>query len=308
MKKFKNRVIEIVNIKEKTKLIIDEELLNAGLNLTWDINELHFHKDSSSIIEQTSSDGRLSKALINHFFPSKVTSSVLAHYTSLEKFESIISTRTIRLNCLLNKLGEAEFRTFSEDYGLAGHYDENGRAIDEVLMEQIFFCSFTNLQPKNEDLLWSVFGKQNQGVKLQFEITVNRDRSELRPMKYSSKIDLGKSLFKTIATRLKQECNRDFVLRGISRIGAFYLPVDRGLESEEETRLLVKTWGSGTGHDLIVNKGSSSYFPIPIDDLENDFCHIKLVSVVVGRLCSTQDVATLLQKNGFGHVPLLKTE
>lgn len=297
-----------MTIEAKIKRIIDEEISKAGLHLNWNINELLILKDGDYILEKSTSNENLSKALIDHFFPRKLTSAVLAHYTSLEKFASILSTRTIRLNCLLDKLGEAEFKSFSEDYGFAGHVDENGRPYDEVLMEQTFFTSFTNLMPNNENLLWNVFGKQGAGVKIQFEITVNQERSELRPIVYSSETDITKSLLKTIVNRLKEECNKDFIPRGISRIGAFYLPVDRGLESEEETRLVVKTWGEGPGHDLIVVNGNSRYFPIEIDKPDNDFCHVKLISVEAGRICSIENVSKLLHKHGFGHVAVSQSQ
>lgn len=304
----KMHIMDYVALQRKIESIIKEELNKAGVNLDWDYNDLTIPHDLAVVIEASASGGKLSSAIIDHYFHSKQPSAELAHFTSLDKFASILDSKSIRLSCLKEVLGQGEFKTFAKDFALNNLLNQTtGRSYAEELAEQIFFTSFSNLFPKDEKVLWQRFGRHGAGVKIHFELRVNRSRSELRPILYSSHVEAASTLINQISKRIKSECKRDFILKGISRIGAFYLNTNSGLDVEEETRLIVNTWGEGIGHNLIVTEGGKKYFPIEIENPDNDFCYIRMISVEAGSQCQIEDVSMLLEKFGLGHVAVSKT-
>jgi hypothetical protein len=252
-----------------------------------------------------SSSGKLSQAIINNYFPLIQAKSRQAHFTSLTNFKSILSSQSIRLYSLLDKIGEQEFKPFSDDFGLTGYVDDaNGEPYYKKLMADLYYMSFTQPTPSNEAFLWDVFGKNGTGVKIHFDITVNASRSELRPIRYSSEAKAASALIKKLTERIKIECNRQLILRGISRIGAFYLPLGHDLEKEEETRLLIKSYGEGQVHDRIEFDGIKKYIPIKLGDENNQFCEVELMEVQVGASCNKSEVLNLLNDAGFDNVKL----
>jgi hypothetical protein len=91
-------------------------------------------------------------------------------------------------------------------------------------------------------------------------------------------------------------------MRGISRVGAFYLPLGYSLEKEEETRLLIKSWGEGSAHELIENDGQYTYIPLALGAGKNDFCDINIVEVQVGGKCDKSEVEKMLKDSGLSNV------
>jgi len=154
--------------------------------------------------------------------------------------------------------------------------------------------------------LWNVFGDRGNGVKIVFELSVIKSRSELRPVKYQTRSQAASSLIKKINDRIQNECKRHFIMRGISRVGAFYLPLGFSLEKEEETRLLVKSWGEGPAHDLIESDGQYTYIPLKLDAGNNLFCNLSIVEVQAGEMCDRSEVEKLLNDSELSNVKVSK--
>ncbi len=297
----------MTNLRDKVKQIIFEELKRASITASWDMREIHVLPESKIVIEYTSSQGDLSQALIDHYFPPIHASVRRAHFTSLDKFRSIALSRTLRLYSLLKRVNEEEFKSFSEDFGLTGYLDDTyGEPYYITLMRDLYYVSFTDPEPMEKEYMWNFFGERGNGVKIVFDISVVNARSELRPVIYSTKSKAAGTLVKRIMDRIQNECNRYFIMRGISRVGAFYLPLGFNLEKERETRLLVKCWGYGPAHDLVVNAGVESYIPLKIGDNENQFCKLKIVEVQVGKKCDKHEVLKVLKKAGLSTVKIIE--
>lgn len=297
----------MMNIRNQVEKIISEELTNAGVNAEWNMNEIHVLPDSKTVIEYTSSSGNLSQALINHYFPPILDTSRQAHFTTLDNLELILTSQSLRLYTLLKRVNEQEFKPFSEDFGLTGYLDEkDGEPYYKTLMSDLFYTSFTSPTLVDEPYMWNVFGAGGKGVKIIFEISVIQSRSELRPVIYRTKNQAAGSLIKKLIERIKNECNRHLIMRGISRVGAFYLPLGYSLEKEEETRLLIKSWGEGPAHGLIKERGTKAYIPLKLGDGSNQFCELNIVEVQAGEKCNEDKVVTLLNDAGLSNVQVNK--
>jgi hypothetical protein len=215
-----------INLRDKVEKIISEELANFSVNAEWNMDEIHVLPDSKTVIERTSSTGSLSQAIINHYFPPILDTVTQAHFTTLCKFQSILDSKSLRLYSLFKRVNEQEFKPFTEDFGLTGYLDDkDGEPYYKTLMGDLFYTSFTNSAPSDEAHMWNVFGTGGNGVKLILEISVIQSRTELRPVKYSTQSQAAGSLIKQLMRRIKSECDRHFIMRGISRVGAFYLPL-----------------------------------------------------------------------------------
>ncbi|ELA6610894.1 hypothetical protein RDG71_004476 [Vibrio alginolyticus] len=293
-------------MREKVKNIIDQELSAANINISWTMDDIHVIPNMNTVLERTSSDGVLSEALINHHFPQIIDEVELAHYTSYKSFESIIKSKELRLYSILKRIDEQEFLPFVEEHGLKGYLDEiEGEPYYKTLMKDLFYTSFTNNSVNDEDYMWNYFGDNHSGVKIVFKLKVIKRRADLRPVLYHSNSINPSTVIKSLSERILQECNRHFVLRGISRICAFYLPLGYQLEKEEETRLLVKSWGEGVAHDMIENDGEYSYIPLKIGVGENDFCEITISEVLVGNKCDKAKVTDILNQSDFETVVVI---
>lgn len=296
-----------MNVRSKVNRIIEDELAKSNVTAEWSMDEIHVLPESNVVIEYSSSEGTLSQALINHYFPPILDTSKQAHFTTLDKFRSIVSSNSLRLYTLEKRLNEQEFKPFSEDFGLTGYLDDSdGEPYYKTLARELFYTSFTNATPADEPYLWKIFGAGGDGVKIVFELSVTKLRSELRPVKYQTRSQAASSPIKTINERIQNECGRHFIMRGISRVGAFYLPLGFSLEKEEETRLLVKSWGEGPAHDLIKSDGQYTYIPLTLGVGNNLFCNLSIVEVQAGEKCSKGEVEKLLNDYGLSNIKVSK--
>jgi hypothetical protein len=288
----------MTTVRSQVEAIIREELGKSGVAVAWDMREVHVLPDSKIVIEYTSSEGSLSQALIEHFFPSEAPDIEVAHFTSTDSFRSIVTSNELRLFSPLKRISEQEFRPFSEDFGLSGYLDtSNGEPYYKTLMGSLFYTSFTQPQPPDPSYMWQVFGDQGRGVKLIFKVSPIESRAEFRRVRYSSKNEAAKSLIGSITRRIQQECGRHFIMRGISRVGAFYLPLGYSLETEKETRLLVKSWGEGPAHKLVLGQGDDAYLPLALGSNANQFCLLNLVEVQSGSNSDKAEIDRILMNS-----------
>jgi hypothetical protein len=120
-----------------------------------------------------------------------------------------------------------------------------------------------------------VFGDSGNGYRLRFEVTPGVAR--IREIRYNS----GTTLLKQVNDALVAADLPRFVLKGISRVGAFYLPMTWRVENE--TRLLAKRFPGGGAP--VVGTAPNEYWPIPIGTA-NPTAELKLVEIGVRNLDS----------------------
>ncbi len=292
-------------IRKKIELIITEELGKANIHIPWDMREIHALPNSDIVIEQTSSNGILSEGLIEHLFPAIRDPIELAHFTKIDNLKSILTTGELRLYTILKRLNEQEFKPFAEAHRLNGYLDNgNGKPYYMTLMEGLFYSSFTKVMPSNEQYMWNIFAAGRTGVKIVFKVTPILNRVELRPVFYHSQATDPITVLKNLSDRIFNDCGRHFIMKGISRIGAFYLPLGLGLEMEEEKRLLIKSYGSGPAFDMIIGTGDNAYIPLKIGPGQNNFCEIEISEIQIGSYGDKSDLEKVLAQVGRDDIPV----
>ncbi len=301
-----NSFIENREKNKKVQLIIQDELDNAGINYTVNMNELNISPQSKSIIEITSSPGNLSNSIKDHCFPKENRGVILDHYTSFESFKSIINSKTLRLYSILKREKEDEFKPFSEDFNLKENlFENNGVPNYKKVMNDIFYTSFTSQDNPNVKGMWDEFGENGMGVKISFGISVIKERSRLRKVIYGSKVTAAGSPLTKIMKRVEDEAGLSFILRGISNIGAFWLPVGR-FEVENESRLLVQGQSFGPLNEIIECDGKYKYIPLKIGPNMNDICELKIKEITVGKVHDIDDIKEFLVRSGVSDVKLIQ--
>ncbi len=278
--------------------IIKEEFVRAGLKTVLDINDILVPLNSNVVIENTSSNGLISESIIEHHFPKITTEVELAHFTDYKGCKGIIESGELQLASILKWISESEFRSFAETHGLHDYSESsNGDPYYKTLMCDLFYASFTKREPNNLTDMWDTYAERGTGAKFVFKMKVVQQRSELRPILYHSSSKNPPTLIKSLSDRIFNECGRHFVMRGISRIGAFYLPMGYGYELEDESRLLVKAWDTGSARNLIIGNGDEAYLPLKIGKSKNEFCDLELVEVQSGPKSDVDNIRQLLTQN-----------
>lgn len=294
-------------LRTKVESILQDELSNANIDTSVNMNEIHALPDSKCVIEHTSSEAALSEAILNFHFPRIIDSVEVAHFTSIDVLRSIAKSNEFRLYTLLKRLNQQEFEPFCQEHGLSGYLDTSDEEpYYKTLAKEIFYSSFTQTTNCDENYMWNVFANSGKGVKLFLKIKPIQKRSELRPILYHSSAKNPSTLIKKIRERVLNECDRHFIIRGISRIGAFYLPLGFQLEKEEEVRLVVKNWGSGPAFELIKTdqKLGFDYIPLGLGENGNIFCHISVERIMCGPNASQQEVIDAIAGTCLSTVPI----
>lgn len=287
----------MLTIQKKVKKIIDEELIRANIHVDFEMQNIHMSPYSKSLIEYTS-DVSLSEAIINHHFPRITEEIEVAHFTKFDKFKCIIGSEELRLFPILKHKDEKEFLSFYETHGLSAFLDyEDGEPYGYKLMRELYYTSFTRIDNVNENYMWNAFAGSGTGVKIIFKISVKHKRADLRPVLYHSESKNPSTLIKTMSDRILDECGKHFIIRGISRIGAFFLPLGYSLEDEEETRLLIRS--SDTAKKLIVQGKEYPYLPLKIGKEKNEFCNIEISGIYPGKNCNKQLFKDTLSNSSF---------
>jgi hypothetical protein len=268
-----------------------------------DFERLRF---TDEVVTETQDGGTsLSDAILDSCFPHSDTTIEYAHYTRFSTLQGLVATGQWRLYWVYKRLNEAEFTTFSNDHGLDGYFDTDphtGRPIYEDLCRDLFYTSLTRHPSANADDMWEAFGEQGRGVRLIFRVQPVLQRSEFRPVRYKNA--LSRTIIQELSQAAQGQLQRRLVLMGISRIGAFYLPL--GFVDEQESRLLVKRFHVPNSVQNpwagVQADGLHQYLPVPLNQ-DNDFCRLDLVRVDPGPLRSRRDVDRELRRNPrFAHL------
>jgi hypothetical protein len=261
------------------------------------LNRLRF--TDQIVTEAQDGETPLSDVILDSCFPHSDTAVEYAHYTRFATLQGVVATGQWRLYWVYIRITQAEFTTFADDHGLDGYFDPNpdtGSPLYEDLCRDMFYTSVTQFPSANEAAMWDTFGEQGRGVRMIFRIEPVNGRAEFRPVRYKN--PGSQSIVQELSHAAQTELHRRLVLMGISRIGAFYLPL--GFNDEEESRLLVKRFRvAGLTHDPwagVEADGAHEFLPISLNQ-PNPFCRIDLIRVDPGPNRKRRDVDRELRKN-----------
>jgi hypothetical protein len=220
----------------------------------------------------------LADLIVNSAFPIADTGADYWHYTSAQAAADILATSTFRLYAVTRRLHENEYRPFCVDHDCSGYLATDpttGRPIFEGLCRDLFYGSFVKVGTGNEAHMWRVIASQGAGVRLRLRIRPTLDRAELRPVVYANA--RSQTLVSAVMKAVVSAGAPPFVLRGISRVAAFYLRFD---SSESETRLLIKRHANGVTMATDID-GTYEYLPITLQ-ADHEWCRLDILGVECG--------------------------
>lgn len=260
---------------------INSVLRRHGVSET--ITAEHITVTDNLVCDFAKPESHLSDCLIERLWP-RIRRATVFHFTSYEAAQSILSTGTFRLQNLGKRFGEGELATFSATHKLGGYMqkDADGRPVYRtLLMPNTFYASFTDasLSYDQQEPLWRRFSGRD-GVRLTLEVEASNP--DFRPMRYEAKRGRPIALLADLSEELMARHGKHFMLSGISRMCAFYLP-EAGYAAEKESRILFKTW-DGIGPQPI-GTGSSAYVELPLGTMSEAGYRLDVVNV-----CSSQQI------------------
>lgn len=250
-----------------------------------------------TVTENTVSDfakpeSRLSECIIESLWPS-IKKATVYHFTSREAAESIIATKTLRLQNIAKRYGEGELVTFCSSHKLSGYLqrDAGGHYMYRtLLMPNMFYASFTDAGDREQEVLWRTFAP-NDGVRLAFEVEALNPN--FRKIRYETTAGSPIPLLAELATSLSSQYSRRFILSGISRLCAFYLS-ESDYGQEKELRMLYKTC-EGVGLQP-VGTGASSYVDLPLDVMTEAGYKLNIVEACSNTRPNMPDSIKFLQR------------
>lgn len=254
---------------------INKVLANNGIQEQIALSDITItDKTVSDLVKPNS---KLSDAITNHLWPS-IGAATVYHYTSRSAAENILSTGIFRLNDIGGRYSEGEIVTFCKTHNLQGYLEKDEKGdpkYKHLIMPNTFYASFTDvsLTEDQEEYFWRRFAACD-GVRLKIEITASNPN--FRKLQYEQTEGKPIKLLSDLTSCGRDKYNREFVLKGISRLCSFYLSgKDYGIENEY--RALYRVW-EGFGPQPI-NNGSLSYIELPLDAMSECGYQLKIVEV-----------------------------
>jgi hypothetical protein len=258
-------------------------------------------RDENETTVDITRNSALGKAIFDAYY--KVPNETrFFHYTSLIKFENIVTNRQLRLFNLVKRFSQDEFKPFYSDHGLTGYdapFDFDERPAFYRLMTDIFYMSFVKtsaLDLNDQDQYYKSFG-EDKGVRIEFELKPNRD--VLRDVYYAP-ADLSSLPLARISSEIRTRFDRQFMFSGISRAGGYYLKGD--FSGEQETRLLIKKGADDYSFNFVSSSSSFGDVRFINLDFQNDFVNIKVLSVHTEYTSLVSQIKQILQSNGMDDV------
>lgn len=254
--------IEHITVTDNSVIGIDKpDKPLSSLIIPISIEHIIVTNDSVTGIDKPNKS--LSSLIIDKIWPS-VESATVFHYTSKDKAESILNSGNIRLYSILKRYTDDEVSAFCKAHSLNGYLekDTNGQELYKTLiMPNTFYSSFTTttVTPNQEEYFWRTFAA-NDGVRL--KIAVKASHPDFRRIVYPKKDGNPLPILFELTHMIREEYQREFILKGISRLCAFYL--SKQYEIESEFRMLHRYCGLG---------------PKPMNDGEFDFIEVPLGSM-----------------------------
>jgi hypothetical protein len=295
-------IFDEISRKDAVIAILKQKLGERSIPVEIERWEIQLH--DKYLNEITGNHAKISNLIYDHLFPKLATPIELWHYTTPQAFESIIGSAELRLFWLKKWIEKdcGEIETFAKKEGFDGYLDDSkGMAEFKKLSENLFYASFTPISTSatDEAYMWDVFGGHGQGARIKFEITLTQGdhRGDLRGIQYEQP---GKTLLGEINEALANSNEPAFLAWSSSRVGAFYLPDDLGIENE--IRLLVKHF-DGASPDQRAFSGADRYWPVPIGR-PNPVAKLEMTGIELGQKADhskLRDVVTRSQS--FKNVP-----
>lgn len=264
-------------IQEMNDLVqdINQVLSLHGIQETITLSDITI--TDKTVSDLVKSNPFLSDVITNHLWPS-TSSATVYHYTSKAVAESILNTGIFRLNNIANRYDEGETVTFCETHSLQGYLeqDENGDPkYKSLLMPNTFYASFTDtsLTEEQEEYFWEHFATCD-GVRLKIEIKASNHN--FRKLHYEQVEGEPIKLLAELTECVRNKYNREFVLKGISRLCSFYLS-GKDYANENEFRLMHRVWEGSEPQPK--DDGSHSYIELPIGGMSKCGYQLKIVEV-----------------------------
>lgn len=254
---------------------INRVLLKHGIDTRIASEDLYISE--KLVTDALKQEHKLSVAIAQTVWPS-IPFATVYHYTSREAAESILRSRTFRLTNIEKRHGEGEVVTFCKTHELDGYLkpDSSGTPFYRSLMRQLFYASFTeaSLSSDEEQYFWRTFAGPD-GVRLKFEITSKNPN--FHRIVYEPNPGEPIALIRDLASAIRSNNGRHFILQGISRLCAFYL-CGRTYGRENELRALVKIWPDLGPKPK--GAGAHSYIEMPLDEMVDEIgFHLKITEV-----------------------------
>ena len=186
------------------------------------------------------------------------------HFTSANAAESIVNSGAVRLYSISKRYNENEIGDFLRIHDFAGYLDEDESGFPlyrKELMDKIFYFSMVSqdIGEKNEEVLWRRFAS-NGGVRLGLNVVA--ENPDFRRMVYEKQKGKPLDLLSELSKMTQEKYGIKFLFEGLSRLCAFYLPMD--YDDEFEVRMLYK-YNNGQGVSIL-NDGSSTFVEAMLGD------------------------------------------
>lgn len=262
--------IETMNVM--TALVNDINNTLADCGITEQISLADITVTDKTVSDLVKLNPKLSDAITNFLWPS-IDFATVYHYTSRISAENILKSQIFRLNNIAKRYTEGEIRTFCITHNLQGYLedDENGDPkYKHLIMPNTFYASFTDtaLSTKQEEYFWKTFASCD-GVRLKLEITASNP--DFRKMRYEQVEGKPIPVLSKLISCVREKHSREFIIKGISRLCAFYLS-GKDYGRENEYRALYRVW-EGFGPQA-KEDGARSYIELPLKTMSD--CGYKL--------------------------------
>lgn len=239
-------------------------------------------------------DERLSSSIINHVWPS-IESATVYHYTSKSAAESILNSGTFRLYCILKRFKEDEISAFCKIHSLDGYLEKDDLGNEKyktMIMPNTFYSSFTDssITADQEEYFWRTFASVD-GVRIKIQIQASNPN--FRKMQCADETGQPIKILSDLTNLIKTKYDRDFILKGMSRLCAFYLSKDYDIENE--FRILHRYW-EGLGPKP-KNDGTYDYIEIPLGSMSEIGYQLEITEVQSNETLSIPDKYSVMPRN-----------
>ncbi|WP_337170172.1 hypothetical protein [Gemmatimonas aurantiaca] len=266
------------DLRARIAIAISDVLAAHGIheNITW---------EDIAVTPKVVTDGvgsmqKISSAIIGKLWPS-VRQAQVYHYTSEKAAEEILSSQRFRLANIGKRITEGEIETFCVSHGLTGYLEAtNGAPLYRTLIEpNTYFACFTdiNVDEDEERSFWQSFGP----VRLRF--TISAQNPDFRRVYYEPVPQEPIPVLRDLVARVRNDFEREFILRRLSSICSFYLSGAR-FAWEKETRILWRVWDGSPCRP--VGTGPNSYVELELGSMSPCGFELSIVEV-----CSADPVA-----------------
>lgn len=146
-------------------------------------------------------------------------------------------------------------------------------------MPNTYYASFTDMviTKEQEEYFWRNFASCD-GVRLKIEIKASNPN--FRKIHYEQTKEKPIPLLAELTKHVRDKYNREFILKGISRLCSFYLSGGYGIENEY--RALYRVWEGFVGPQP-KNHGAKNYIELPLGTMSECGYSLNIIEVQSGE-------------------------